>query len=188
MCWYNTVYQPDVRSADQMKTKNRLKAIVIAAGIIISAAFYILSGDYADSASGGKLLYEHKEAAGENREEDELREEELAALLEPVIRCAVREELTAICEEGYLEEALRQEASLAAAAYAAEQEEKRGKVDINTAGEDELVQLPGIGAKKAADIIEFRENNGGFSGIEDIMLVPGIGQSLYDRMSGSICT
>ena len=177
-----------------MKTKNRLKAIVIAAGIIISAAFYILSGDYADSASGGKLLYEHKEAAGENREEDkiseddELREEELAALLEPVIRCAVREELTAICEEGYLEEALRQEASLAAAAYAAEQEEKRGKVDINTAGEDELVQLPGIGAKKAADIIEFRENNGGFSGIEDIMLVPGIGQSLYDRISGSICT
>ena len=61
-------------------------------------------------------------------------------------------------------------------------------MDINTAGEDELVQLPGIGAKKAADIIEFRENNGGFSGIEDIMLVPGIGQSLYDRISGSICT
>jgi competence protein ComEA len=49
------------------------------------------------------------------------------------------------------------------------------KININTASADELMNLKGIGEKKARTIIEFRENNGPFKQPEDIIKVPGIG-------------
>ena len=49
------------------------------------------------------------------------------------------------------------------------------KIDINHASLDELCVLPGIGEKRAKDIIEYRRKYGLFSEIRDIELVPGIG-------------
>jgi competence protein ComEA len=54
------------------------------------------------------------------------------------------------------------------------------KIDINTASADELMQLKGIGEKKAAIIIEFRETNGPFELPEDILKVPGIGPKTFE--------
>lgn len=55
------------------------------------------------------------------------------------------------------------------------------KVNINTAGAEELMTLDGIGEKKAARILEFRKKNGSFQKPEDIMMVKGIGQKMFDR-------
>ena len=54
------------------------------------------------------------------------------------------------------------------------------KININTASAEELVLLTGIGQKKAAKIIEFRETNGPFERLEDFLEVPGIGPKTFE--------
>ena len=56
-----------------------------------------------------------------------------------------------------------------------------GKVNINTATRDELKTLPGIGDSRADEIIRYRENTG-FSKIEDIKNISGIGDKTYEKL------
>ncbi len=63
-----------------------------------------------------------------------------------------------------------------------------GLVNINTADAAELETLPGIGAAKAQAIVAWREENGGFSQIEDIMKVPGIKESAFSLIRDRIKT
>ena len=60
--------------------------------------------------------------------------------------------------------------------------ESAGKVNINSAGIDELKSLPGIGEKTAEKIINKRSELGEFNTLEDIMLVPGIGSKTYEKL------
>lgn len=59
-------------------------------------------------------------------------------------------------------------------------------IDINTADEDLLCTLPGIGETRAKDIIAYRKKNGRFEKPEDLMKVSGIKQSIFDRISDCI--
>ena len=59
-------------------------------------------------------------------------------------------------------------------------------ININTADAETLKTLPGIGETKAADIVAYRESNGSFSSIEDIMNVSGIGESTFNRIKSRI--
>ena len=56
------------------------------------------------------------------------------------------------------------------------------KVNINTAGVDELVALPGIGKAYAERIVEYRQKNGPFKRVEDILNVRGIGEKTFERI------
>ena len=58
--------------------------------------------------------------------------------------------------------------------------EESPKININTASADELTQLKGVGEKKAAAIIEYRETNGPFKLPEDFLRVPGIGPKTFE--------
>lgn len=60
------------------------------------------------------------------------------------------------------------------------------KININTATIDELDTLKGIGYVIAQRIIDYRAEYGNFESIEDIMLVSGIKQSVYDEIKDSI--
>lgn len=60
------------------------------------------------------------------------------------------------------------------------------KININTASQEELETLNGIGSVKAAAIIEYREQYGPFSSIEEIMNVPGIGPATFEKIKDSI--
>lgn len=62
-----------------------------------------------------------------------------------------------------------------------------GYININTASEAELETLPGVGPSTATKIVSFREKNGVFKKIEDIMNVPGIGESKFSDMKDFIC-
>jgi competence protein ComEA len=66
------------------------------------------------------------------------------------------------------------------ACFTATWAEDSPKVNINTASADELTQLKGVGEKKAAVIIEFREANGPFKLPEDFLKVPGIGPQTFE--------
>ena len=61
-----------------------------------------------------------------------------------------------------------------------------GKIDINTAETEELMLLPLVGEGRAEDIIEYREENGDFSRIEDIMQVSGIGEKTFEEIKEQI--
>jgi competence protein ComEA len=59
-------------------------------------------------------------------------------------------------------------------------------ININTADLEQLDALPGIGPVTAQNIIDYRNTNGPFLAIEDIMQVPRIGQSLFDKIKDLI--
>ena len=60
------------------------------------------------------------------------------------------------------------------------------KININTATETEFTKLNGIGEAKAKIIVEYRNNNGLFSKIDDIKKVSGISDSLYEKIKNDI--
>ena len=60
-------------------------------------------------------------------------------------------------------------------------------VNLNTAGVEELDELPGVGEATARAIIEDREENGPFTSPEDLMRVSGIGEKKFARLEGLIC-
>ena len=55
-------------------------------------------------------------------------------------------------------------------------------VNINTASAAELEALPGIGAAMAARIVEYRQKNGPFKKIEDLMNVRGLGEKNFLKL------
>ena len=61
-------------------------------------------------------------------------------------------------------------------------------VNINTAGAEELVLLPGIGEKIAENIISYRTEHGSFQTIEEIKNVSKIGNSIFEKIKNYITT
>jgi competence protein ComEA len=59
-------------------------------------------------------------------------------------------------------------------------------VNLNTATERELEQLPGVGAATAARIIEYRQKKGPFKRIEELMNVQGIGEKSFLKLKPQI--
>jgi len=71
----------------------------------------------------------------------------------------------------------------AAAAKAAKPSAQSGTiVNLNTATQAQLETLPGIGAKAAERILEYRQKNGQFKKIEDLMNVKGIGEKSFLKL------
>ena len=62
----------------------------------------------------------------------------------------------------------------------------RGMVSLNNASSGELETLPGIGPVMAGKIIKYREENGGFKSVEEVKLVAGIGDKLYEGIKDLI--
>ena len=65
-------------------------------------------------------------------------------------------------------------------------ENDTGRLNINTATAKELTRLSGIGEKKAAEIVAYREENGGFSDIAELMRVSGIGEKTFAEIQDEI--
>uniref|UniRef100_UPI002FDFA86B helix-hairpin-helix domain-containing protein n=1 Tax=Ligilactobacillus sp. TaxID=2767921 RepID=UPI002FDFA86B len=66
------------------------------------------------------------------------------------------------------------------------QGENDGKINLNTASKEQLMQLTGIGDKKADDIIEYRQQNGNFKTIDELKNVSGIGDKTFEKISSQI--
>lgn len=79
-----------------------------------------------------------------------------------------------------------QEMRQSGAAAPGEKAAAGGKVNINTAGKEALMTLTGIGEARAADIISYRETQGPFEKIEDIMKVSGIKEAAFQKIKDSI--
>ncbi|GAB5616379.1 hypothetical protein JCM31739_12040 [Faecalimonas canis] len=65
-------------------------------------------------------------------------------------------------------------------------EKDDGKVNLNTATEEELMTLAGIGQSKAKSIIQYREKKGRFKSIEEIMKIEGIKSGVFNKIKEQI--
>ena len=68
----------------------------------------------------------------------------------------------------------------------AQQEESSDKINLNTATLAELQTISGIGAKRAQDIIDYRDANGGFSSVDDLANVSGIGEKTLEKLKSEV--
>lgn len=66
-------------------------------------------------------------------------------------------------------------------------ESSQGLIDINQATLEELDSLPGVGPSTAQAIISFREKNGLFASVEELMKIPGIKESRFNALKDLIC-
>jgi len=62
----------------------------------------------------------------------------------------------------------------------------QGKININTASLSELDVLPGIGPVLGQRIIDYRDKNGNFTNVEDLLKVTGISQKAFDKLKEKI--
>ena len=63
---------------------------------------------------------------------------------------------------------------------------KQGKININTAGKEELMQLTGIGEAKAQSILDYREEHGRFTSTEELMQIEGIKEGVFNKIKDNI--
>ncbi len=68
----------------------------------------------------------------------------------------------------------------------AETEASTDKINLNTATLEQLQTISGIGAKRAQDIIDYREANGGFSSVDDLTNVSGIGEKTLEKLKSEV--
>ncbi len=73
-------------------------------------------------------------------------------------------------------------ASTTASSAMSSEEKSTSQVNLNTATEADLQTISGIGAKRATDIIAYREANGGFKSVDDLNNVSGIGDKTMESI------
>jgi competence protein ComEA len=65
-------------------------------------------------------------------------------------------------------------------------EQQSTLINLNTASAEQLMTLTGIGEAKAKDILEYRETHGRFTGIEELMEIPGIKEGVFQKIKDQI--
>lgn len=118
-------------------------------------------------------------AAGGMTEDADAKSVNLAASLsdEEVIYVASKDENVSV---------VGQSDSGAASDKGGKTSQKDGKINLNTATSEELQTISGIGAKRAEDIIAYRESHGGFQSVDDLKNVSGIGDKTLEKIRESI--
>lgn len=130
--------------------------------------------------SGGARVFEAVEAAGGMTSDAAKGAVNQAALLNDgdMITIPTAEET---------ENAATQGGITPAGSVTAQSDSSLGKININTAGSEELQKIPGVGPSKAQSIIDYREEHGAFTSPEDLMKITGIKEKTYEKMKDSIC-
>lgn len=181
--------------------KKYWKIVLLAAVAFVSAAFYLLSPESGEIVDRSMQLKETEtdvfEVIGDKAEDTGLNEEpdvddtgftELQrAQIEEIVRnCisseiersvtdSVRDVITKLRDDGTLTQALYTYADI-----------QSGLININKADSSELKSLPGIGDAKASAIIRYREENGGFQSIDELLNVSGISEKILESIRNDI--
>ena len=134
----------------------------------------------------GKTAEEKKEKQEENKKEKkeenpEISKEERKEESEEESKSGSKAEI------GVDGEKTNKEAGIEDSQEKIQQNREEKKININTATEQELESLKGIGPATAKNIILYREEYGGFSSIEEIKNVKRIGDKIFEKIKADIC-
>jgi competence protein comEA helix-hairpin-helix repeat region len=134
----------------------------------------------------GKTAEEKKEKQEENKKEKkeenpEISKEERKEESEEESKSGSKAEI------GVDGEKTNKEAGIEDSQEKIQQNREEKKININTATEQELESLKGIGPATAKNIIRYREEYGGFSSIEEIKNVKRIGDKIFEKIKADIC-
>ena len=154
------------QAADEEEKAPTASLVVYVCGAVNSPGIYTLSPDC--------RLYEAVAMTGGFSDDADLSYHNLARELADgeriyIYSCEETEQLT-------MQERLKGEAP----------EETEGLVNLNTAGKEQLMTLPGIGEAKAERILEYRRKVGQFTAAEEIMNVSGIGEAMFEKIKEKI--
>lgn len=164
-------------------TKNETRVVLLIIAVLIIGAGIKY---YKFLFTGDSSKYDYSKSDDEFRKlTEDARSKEFDAIKNDTIRKENIDKLSA--------EMLREQDSL----ESVEKEPKISKkelklreksINLNTAGIDELVSLPGIGESTAEKIIEYRNKKGKFKKIQDLMKVKGIGEKKFEKIKEYIVT
>ena len=146
----------------------------------------------------GKTAEEKKEKQEENKKEkkeenpeiskEERKEEsKVERKEESKVESKEESEEESKAEIGVDGEKTNKEAGIEDSQEKIQQNREEKKININTATEQELESLKGIGPATAKNIIRYREEYGGFSSIEEIKNVKRIGDKIFEKIKADIC-
>lgn len=155
------------------------KICVHIAGAVQKPGVYILEA--------GSRVYQGIEAAGGVCEDADIQDLNLAKQMKDAQKVYVQkvgEDLTKT--NGGLEQYIQESDDFSDSFGVNEDFDEVDKLNLNTAGKEQLVTLVGIGEKRAEDIIEYRNKHGRFESVKDIMKVPGIKESAYEKIKDRI--
>ena len=142
----------------------------------------------------GKTAEEKKEKQEENKKEKKEENPEISKEESKEESKAESEEESKVgskagskAEIGVDGEKTNKEAGIEDSPEKIQQNREEKKININTATEQELESLKGIGPATAKNIIRYREEYGGFSSIEEIKNVKRIGDKIFEKIKADIC-
>jgi comEA protein len=76
----------------------------------------------------------------------------------------------------------------AGSALAAAKPAPSGKINLNSATAEQLTAVPGIGEKLASRIVEYRQKNGSFKNVQELMNVKGVGEKSFGKLEPFLST
>ncbi len=186
-----TEYVPDAEKTDDKGYEAAEEVMVVEEPAVIYVHIcgaVVNPGVYALDA--GSRVFEGVEAAGgfsEEACEDYVNQAELLQdgqrLIIPTLEEAEAVNGAGTFQESWRIDALETEQSVVGEAAAGN---KDGLININTADESVLSSIDGIGAGKAAAIVRYRQENGNFQSVQDIMKVSGIKEGTYEKIKDKI--
>ncbi len=142
----------------------------------------------------GSRVFEAIDAAGGRRSDAYVRDLNLASVCEDGQKIYVpnREEAEMAAEQGQAVPGTEPEPAASSGTVTSNDSGKDandagGKVNINTAGSEELQTLTGVGPAIASRIIDYRNTNGAFQSIDDLMNITGIGEKTLSKFRDQIC-
>lgn len=179
-----------------MKKRNKIRAVLCTAYIFLCCCLSGCSFSFCGLRAGGEeeLVFSCKEELpGESKEQAESlpAESEETRTEEPASGAAEDPEAgrpaSGAAEDPKAEGPAAETAEPSKGKEAGGREASDGgKVNLNTAGLEELTALKGIGEGRAQAILEYRDQNGPFAKVEDIMLVSGIKEGIFSKIKDQI--
>ena len=163
------------------ETEDNKKIIIYITGAVQNEGIYELDEN--------SRIADSIEKAGGLTDEADIKNLNLAYVLEDGMRIYVPKKSDNISEiEDNTSTYVSTENSNTGASKNTSSSTQNDKININTATQEELETLPGIGPSISAKIVNYRKENGKFSCVEDIKKVSGIGESKYAQIKDLIKT